>query len=62
MRGIGKRPRKRFRSIQARSFGAIAESERDDLVMFLKRPGGQAQFSTVLSLQGAEDRSGALDN
>jgi transcriptional regulator GlxA family with amidase domain len=28
--------------------------------MFLKRPGGQAQFSTVLSLQGAEDRSGAL--
>jgi transcriptional regulator GlxA family with amidase domain len=30
------------------------------LVMFLKRPGGQAQFSTVLSLQGAEDRSGAL--
>jgi transcriptional regulator GlxA family with amidase domain len=30
------------------------------LVMFLKRPGGQAQFSTVLSLQGAEDRFGAL--
>src|SRR5262249_42386486 len=26
------------------------------LVMFLKRPGGQAQFSTMLSLQGAEDR------
>ncbi len=32
------------------------------LVMFLKRPGGQAQFSTVLSLQGAEDRFGALHN
>ena len=30
------------------------------LVMFLKRPGGQTQFSTVLSLQGAEDRFGAL--
>jgi transcriptional regulator GlxA family with amidase domain len=30
------------------------------LVMFLKRPGGQAQFSAVLSLQGAEDRFGAL--
>ena len=30
------------------------------LVMFLKRPGGQAQFSTALSLQGAEDRFGAL--
>jgi transcriptional regulator GlxA family with amidase domain len=32
------------------------------LVMFLKRPGGQAQFSTALSLQGAEDRFGALHN
>ncbi len=31
------------------------------LVMFLKRPGGQAQFSTVLSLQGADDRFGALN-
>jgi transcriptional regulator GlxA family with amidase domain len=30
------------------------------LVMFLKRPGGQAQFSAVLSLQRAEDRFGAL--
>jgi transcriptional regulator GlxA family with amidase domain len=30
------------------------------LVMFLKRPGGQAQFSTVLSLQSAENRFGAL--
>jgi transcriptional regulator GlxA family with amidase domain len=30
------------------------------LVMFLKRPGGQAQFSTALSLQRAEDRFGAL--
>ena len=26
------------------------------LVMFLKRPGGQAQFSTVLALQGTEER------
>jgi transcriptional regulator GlxA family with amidase domain len=30
------------------------------LVMFLKRPGGQAQFSAALSLQGAEDQFGAL--
>ncbi len=30
------------------------------LVVFLKRPGGQAQFSATLSLQGAEDRFGAL--
>lgn len=30
------------------------------LVMFLKRPGGQAQFSTTLLLQHAEDRFGAL--
>jgi transcriptional regulator GlxA family with amidase domain len=32
------------------------------LVVFLKRPGGQAQFSTTLSLQTAEDRFGALHN
>ncbi|EFI51703.1 GlxA family transcriptional regulator [Afipia sp. 1NLS2] len=30
------------------------------LVMFLKRPGGQAQFSVALSLQSAEDRFGTL--
>ena len=30
------------------------------LVMFLKRPGGQAQFSTALALQAAESRFGAL--
>jgi transcriptional regulator GlxA family with amidase domain len=30
------------------------------LVMFLKRPGGQAQFSAALSLQMAEDKFGAL--
>ena len=30
------------------------------LVVFLKRPGGQAQFSTALSLQMAEDRFGML--
>jgi transcriptional regulator GlxA family with amidase domain len=32
------------------------------LVVFLKRPGGQAQFSAALSLQAAEDRFGALHN
>ena len=30
------------------------------LVVFLKRPGGQAQFSAALSLQTAEDQFGAL--
>jgi transcriptional regulator GlxA family with amidase domain len=30
------------------------------LVVFLKRPGGQAQFSTALSLQSAEDEFGPL--
>jgi transcriptional regulator GlxA family with amidase domain len=30
------------------------------LVVFLKRPGGQAQFSEVLSMQSAEDEFGAL--
>ena len=30
------------------------------LVMFLKRPGGQAQFSAALALQTAEDKFGAL--
>jgi transcriptional regulator GlxA family with amidase domain len=30
------------------------------LVVFLKRPGGQAQFSAALSLQAAEDRFGTL--
>jgi len=30
------------------------------LVVFLKRPGGQAQFSTALSLQAADDKFGAL--
>jgi transcriptional regulator GlxA family with amidase domain len=37
---------------------ALAVARR--LVVFLKRPGGQAQFSATLSLQGAEDRFGAL--
>jgi transcriptional regulator GlxA family with amidase domain len=32
------------------------------LVVFLKRPGGQAQFSTALSLQAAEDKFGALND
>jgi transcriptional regulator GlxA family with amidase domain len=32
------------------------------LVVFLKRPGGQAQFSEVLSLQTAEDEFGALND
>jgi AraC-like DNA-binding protein len=30
------------------------------LVVFLKRPGGQAQFSAALALQASEDKFGAL--
>jgi transcriptional regulator GlxA family with amidase domain len=37
---------------------ALAVARR--LVVFLKRPGGQAQFSAALALQTAEDRFGAL--
>lgn len=40
--------------------GALALSVARHLVVFLKRPGGQAQFSAALSLQAAEDRFGAL--
>jgi transcriptional regulator GlxA family with amidase domain len=32
------------------------------LVVFLKRPGGQAQFSAALALQAADDRFGTLHN
>ena len=31
-----------------------------ELVVYLKRPGGQAQFSAALALQAAEDKFGAL--
>jgi transcriptional regulator GlxA family with amidase domain len=31
-----------------------------ELVVFLKRPGGQSQFSTMLSMQKADDRFGEL--
>ena len=39
---------------------ALALAAARHLVVFLKRPGGQAQFSTALSLQTAEDRFGFL--
>ncbi|MDR3463604.1 MAG: GlxA family transcriptional regulator [Beijerinckiaceae bacterium] len=39
---------------------AVALAVARYLVVFLKRPGGQAQFSAALSLQTAEDRFGAL--
>jgi transcriptional regulator GlxA family with amidase domain len=32
------------------------------MVVFLKRPGGQAQFSATLALQAADDKFGALHN
>ena len=38
----------------------VALAAARQLVMFLKRPGGQAQFSAALSSQLAEDRWGAL--
>jgi transcriptional regulator GlxA family with amidase domain len=39
---------------------AVALAVARYLVVFLKRPGGQAQFSAVLALQAADDRFGAL--
>ena len=39
---------------------SVALAVARDLVVFLKRPGGQAQFSASLALQAAEDRFGAL--
>jgi transcriptional regulator GlxA family with amidase domain len=39
---------------------AVALAVARYLVVFLKRPGGQAQFSEALSLQSAEDQFGAL--
>lgn len=40
---------------------AIALAVARYLVVFLKRPGGQAQYSAVLSLQAADDRFAALN-
>lgn len=39
---------------------AMALAVARQLVVFLKRPGGQSQFSAALSLQTADDRFGAL--
>jgi transcriptional regulator GlxA family with amidase domain len=39
---------------------AVALAVARYLVVFLKRPGGQAQFSAALAMQAAEDRFGAL--
>ncbi len=39
---------------------ALALAVARELVMFLKRPGGQAQFSAALTLQSADDRFAAL--
>ena len=39
---------------------AVALAVARYLVVFLKRPGGQAQFSAALALQAADDRFGAL--
>jgi transcriptional regulator GlxA family with amidase domain len=40
--------------------GSVALAVARYLVVFLKRPGGQAQFSAALALQTAEDKFGAL--
>jgi len=47
--------------VEADAGRALALAVARHLVMFLKRPGGQAQFSTILSLQGADDRFGTLN-
>jgi transcriptional regulator GlxA family with amidase domain len=39
---------------------AVALAVARELVVFLKRPGGQAQFSAALALQSAEDKFGGL--
>jgi transcriptional regulator GlxA family with amidase domain len=39
---------------------ALALAVARHMVVFLKRPGGQAQFSAALALQAADDRFGAL--
>ena len=39
---------------------ALALAVARDLVMFLKRPGGQAQFSAALATQGGDDTFGTL--
>jgi len=39
---------------------AMALAVARDLVVFLKRPGGQSQFSAMLSMQNADDRFGEL--
>ena len=39
---------------------ALALAVARDLVVFLKRPGGQAQFSAALTLQSSDDRFAAL--
>jgi transcriptional regulator GlxA family with amidase domain len=41
---------------------AVALAVARYLVVFVKRPGGQAQFSAALALQAAEDKFGALHN
>jgi len=45
--------------LQAAAFRQI-KGVKFRLVVFLKRPGGQAQFSEALALQTAEDKFGAL--
>ncbi|HUB10866.1 MAG TPA: GlxA family transcriptional regulator [Acetobacteraceae bacterium] len=40
--------------------GSVALAVARYLVVFLKRPGGQAQFSAALALQAADDKFGAL--
>jgi AraC-like DNA-binding protein len=47
------------RAVMARS-RSVALAVARYLVVFLKRPGGQAQFSAALALQVADDRFGAL--
>jgi transcriptional regulator GlxA family with amidase domain len=57
-------PSRNVQNIERRCLGerrvSIALAVARYLVVFMKRPGGQAQFSTALSLQAADDKFGAL--
>jgi transcriptional regulator GlxA family with amidase domain len=56
------RDRSRAGARGSRPGRAVALAVARYLVVFLKRPGGQAQFSATLALQAAEDKFGALHN
>jgi len=50
----------RFALVEEDLGRAVALDAARELVVFLKRPGGQAQFSAMLSMQRTDDRFGEL--